>query len=344
MSNAVRILIVSIILSMVGIGIQLVTGTKFDPPAFAALIDWQPLGVALVVPTVLLWWGLAGWRTKIIAAQLGGRITLGQGVRALLLSLFAATVTPGASGSTFGQGWYLSRFIDPKQATAVTVYTLALDMVFYAWSLPVSFLVLGQRGVNLHIPVIGPILGVIILIVSVVALIVAWAMVYRSIALSKLVWAIFGVSFLRRWQRGAHGFVHRTGRVLSSLTTLPPAMQLGLHVLTFLAFLAHFLAFNVIAWALGIPGIDHINILASQTLLVAISFLVPTPGGSGYFEAGLAVVMRAGGVLEDAILGLTLIWRFLSYFLYVFIGPFIGGPALLRATESARKPETDTEA
>lgn len=329
MNRSVQVVLLSFLFSGAAIGLLLLTGEKLDPAAFANLITIQPLGLALLIPTLLIWWTLMGLRVKILASQLpdGKNITLSRGIRASLLSLFSAAVTPAASGSSFGLGWYLSRYMDAKQATAIAVYGLVLDLVFYAWSLPLSFAILEWRKVNLGIPF----LGVAAFAGAALLLGLAWGLAHGTKGLSKVIWCVFSLGVLKRFRRGVYSFMQRTEQEISSLRNMPLGVQILLHVSNGFGWFFHFAAFNVVAWGLGIPNFDHISIMAAQSLVVSSSFIIPTPGGSGYFEFALGKVFAVIGVSSDARTPLVLVWRFLSYYLYILIGPMIGGAALLKA-------------
>ncbi len=335
MKNAIQIILLSLLISGGAIGLMLATGSKLDPGAFQAIlkVNWSTL--ALVIPFLLAWWVLLGVRIKILATALdvGQNISLSRAIRAALLSLFGAFVTPAATGSSFGLGWYLSRFIDVKKATAIAVFGLVLDFVYYAWSMPVSFIILEIKRIDLGIPFLGVFIG----ISSVLLVVAAIAVTFSADFIARLTFRIFSLGFLKRRRFAAFAFAHRTGHIMAELRQMPLSTQLLLHLTNAMAFITHFAAFNVVAWGLGIPNFDHVGILACQSLLVSLSSVVPTPGGSGYFEIGLARIFAAIGVPDAAKTFLVLIWRFISFYLYILIGPFIGGAALLKASESAPK-------
>lgn len=341
MNKPLQIIGLSVLFSALAVGLLVLTGEKLDPAAFAALINFQPLGMVALLATLVIWWVLMGWRVKTLASQLEGgeKITLWRGTQASLLSLFSAAVTPAASGSSFGLGWYLSRFIDPKQATAIAVYGLVLDMVFFAWSLPVSFLLLTWREINLEIPVVGTLLGPVSFLGAALLGFLAWGLANKTSVLTRIIWSIFSLGFLRRFRRRVCKFLYRTEREISSLRRMPLGVQLGLHLINGVSWIFHFAAFNVVAWALGIPNFDHIAIMGVQSLVVSSSFVVPTPGGSGYFDFALGKAFAIVNVPKEAVTPLVLVWRFISYYLYVLIGPFIGGAALLRASNANRKTD-----
>ncbi len=336
MNSAIRIVGISIFFLAVALGVLLLTGEKIDFVAFAQLtkIDWWKIPILLA--SLVAWWILLGIRIRLLATTMpnGDQITVGRGIMASLLALFSAAVTPSATGMSFGLGWYLSRYLEAKSATAIAVYSLVLDLVFYAWSLPASFLVLRfALGIDVGTLIGIPALDYLVYVLSGILLTAAWMLSFRVDLLAKLVWNIFSLGFLKARRARAYAFVQRTGNVIAALRDLPWQRQLLIHFVNFLNFLFHFGAFNVLGWALGIPNFDHGAILAFQSLVVSVSMLVPTPGGTGYFEVALPKLFGLLDIPAEARVPLALMWRFLSYFLYIIIGPFIGGAALLRAAE-----------
>jgi glycosyltransferase 2 family protein len=346
-ASAIRAVIVSIVISAVAV--LFLTGTQgksLDLIGFYQSLRPSAIGLILVALSLVGWWVIGGIRIKIIADSLPQEdeskpITLGRASRAMLLSLFTAAITPSV-GSALGLVWYLSRYVGARAATAITLYSLVTDLVYYAWSLPVSYLVLTLLGVNLNVPVIGPALGVFAIAASALMLFFAFGLSFRPHALAQLVWNITSLGFLKRFRRGAYRFVRETAATLEQISKLSVAKQLMLHFVTALSYISHFLAFNVLLWACGFENVKHITILAAQSLLVALSLIVPTPGGAGYFEIVLPSVLEASGLPHQAEIPLMLIWRILSYYLYIVIGLFIGGAALM-ASGKREDPATKLE-
>jgi glycosyltransferase 2 family protein len=346
-ASAIRAVIASIVISAVAV--LFLTGTQgksFDLIGFYQSLRPSPIGLVLVAISLIGWWVIGGIRIKIIADSLPQEpgtqpITLGRASRAMLLSLFTAAITPSV-GAALGLVWYLSRYLGAQAATAITLYSLVTDLVYYAWSLPVSYLVLTLTGVNLNLPVIGPALGVFAIAASALMLFFAFGLTFRPHALSRLVWNITSLGFLKRFRKGAYRFVRETAATLEQISRLSLGKQLLLHFVTALSYLSHFLAFNVLLWACGFENVKHVTILAAQSLLVALSLIVPSPGGAGYFELVLPSVLEASGLPRDAEIPLALIWRVLSYYLYIVIGLFIGGAALM-SSKKRENPSTNLE-
>lgn len=310
-------------------------GLNFN--TLSTLLHPNLLGALGAVAVIFLWWGFAGLRLKLLAQDMGGQVTLSRAIRAYLLGLFSASVTPAATGSSLATGWYLGRYLTSGQAAGIAIYTIVLDLVFYVWALPAAFIVLVANGVDLGIP--G--LGWYVTVFAVFAAGLSWSLAFRLMAVKRVLFQVMKLRALRRRRKPALRFLERTRKVLAEFNGMSLAAQLGLHGATTLLYFFHFLAFNMVAVALGI-SVNHVNIIALQVLVVALSFLVPTPGGSGYFEVALGVAL-SGQVPAQAKVLLILVWRLVSYWLYFIIGPAIGGMALLRgggAGKSVANQET----
>ena len=333
-SQTWKMLLLTLALSALGLLLLALTGQRFSPEDFGALVKLEPLYLVLVPVTLVLWWLVAGWRIQMLVGS--PEVGLLRATRALLLSLYGAAVTPGSTGANVALAWFLSRYVAPKRAAATAIFVLALDMVYFAWSLPVCFLLLQLRGINLNLPLIGPVLGVIVGVVALVAGGLAWGLTYQTRRLEQLAWWLTGLRLLRRFRRGAIRFLRETSEAIQEIRTLPPLKQFLLHFSSALGFVLHFLVANMVAAGLGLP-VNHLDLVAMQSIIIALSFFVPTPGGAGFFEVALGSSSRSAGIPEAAVAPFVVIWRVLSYYLYVLIGPLIGGAAMLRDS-SSKKP------
>jgi uncharacterized protein (TIRG00374 family) len=307
------LLLLSVALSVAGL---LLAG---GPQAFRVPDDMPALqmdGVLLAGAALVAWWVLAGWRTAQLARAEGYSLPVSVGVRALFISLFAAAVTPAAAGSSFGFVWFLSRSAPMRVAAAVAVYGLALDMGFVAWSVPVSLLILKVKQVDLGVP--G--LTVVALLVAAGALFIGHFMTTQTYRLKYLAFAILRRLGAKRVARSAVRFIRSTHLSLGKLRQAPWRVRVKLHLATALGFACHFLAFNGIGVAFRIP-FDHLSLGASQALVSAVGMLVPTPGGSGFYELALHQVFVASGAAVTMVAPLVALWRLLSFYLYLVLGP-----------------------
>ncbi len=334
MKNAIQALLVTLAFSALGVFGLLSLGKEFNPEEFSRTVQIRPFWAVIFVASVLAWWLVAGWRIQLLAND--KNVSLARATRAFLLYLFGAATTPSASGANVAMAWYLSQYTDSRRATAVAVFSVALDLVFYAYALPISFAYLYLTGVNLNLPVIGSFLGVLVLIGTVVALGLAYGVAYQAHLLEKLVFVICKIKFLKRFQRGALRFIGETAQAMGQMRRLPLDTQIKLHLSTFLNYTFHFLAANLVLATLGYQ-VNDLGLIAAQIILVYFSFFIPTPGGAGYFEIVLGTSSSALGIAKEAVVPFVLIWRILSYYLYYLIGPFIGGSAVLAQAQAAAK-------
>ena len=147
---------------------------------------------------------------------------------------------------------------------------------------------------------------------------------------SFIVW-VFKLSFLKRWRNGAT----KTGDdiILASkdLKQRPFLFWIKAFVATFFSWSARYWVVNFLLLALifGIPDIDfvismgdHILIFARQLVMWIMMLVMPTPGGSGFAEAIFSEYM-AEFIPVGFVAVMALLWRFVTYYPYLFIGAFI---------------------
>jgi uncharacterized protein (TIRG00374 family) len=326
MKNAFQAILVTVVLSAIGIFTLLGSGKRFDLAAFSSIVEIRPLWVLVFVGAVVSWWFCAGWRIQLLSNS--PKVDLWRATRAFLLYLFGAAVTPNASGANVAMAWYLAQFTNAKRGTAVAVFTLALDLTLYAYLLPLAYFYLQWQGIDLQLPVVGSFLGVFVGIGMIGSIGLAYGVTFQAHRLEQLLAFIFRLRFLKRFQAGVLQFVQETTVAMQEMRNMPFTTQLKLHFATAFSFLLHLVAANLILVAFGL-SVHHGGLIASQIILVFFGFFIPTPGGALYYEVVLGTTGAALGVAPEAIVPFVLIWRIVSYYLYVLIGPFIGGQVIL---------------
>ena len=230
-----------------------------------------------------------------------------------LTSMFVASLTPGNAAVGPTTAVALGRLGVPfGKSVGVAIQVLVLDMVYFAWSVPLSLGYLIYSD-TLRLPP-GP--------------------EFAAFAIAAL--AIVGAVFLTRYPRPVVRLILATARLRPS-SRLAPRLRKGArdYYRSALAFknmaLPTWLALNLVVaagwfsgyvlfWLLlelygvevGLPA--TLAILNSITL---VSHLFPTPGASGFMEAALGLSIGAGGGAAAALL----IWRLASYHAIFFLGP-----------------------
>ena len=317
----------TLLLSLVlGLGcLYLILPETFQWETLRTLAVLGPPQLALLVGVLALRWLVGGWRTVLLVRFSGASLSFWQGVRAHIVGLFAAVVTPSGGGSAFGVTWFLTRYGVPLQnAAIVSVLILVLDMAFFAWSVPLSFLYLSQIGTPL--PLAG--LGWFVAFFSVAIFTLSLLLTFR---LRLVIWgvrAMFRLPGLHRYAEKVDGFLENLELASRTFAGAPWPVHLGLHACTALFWLVSFGFLIVVALTLRLE-VPPSELLAIHTLIHAFAFLIPTPGASGYMEGALSLAL-AGRASPQMISTTVIVWRSLSYYLYFILGPLISGRALLR--------------
>ena len=201
------------------------------------------------------------------------------------------------------------------EAVSVTTLILTLDLAFFTWAVPASFFYLLAAGVRLP----GNNLGVIVVAVSLALLVLGYLVTFRLPLLSQGLKRLAFLKPLRPLRRRLLRFVNALTTAHTLFNRRGAAELLGFHLLTALVWLLHLALLNVVAWALELK-IAPLELLALQLLILILSFAIPTPGGSGYLEASLALVLRGDASAQTLSVAVVL-WRVFGYYLYFLVGP-----------------------
>ena len=110
---------------------------------------------------------------------------------------------------------------------------------------------------------------------------------------------------------------------------------------TAISWLSRYLLVNALFWGLY-PAADQLIVLARQFIVWAILMVSPTPGGSGVSEYLFTEYygdMITGGAM---VMILALLWRILSYYIYLLIGTFMM-PSFLAAKKIEEQTKSDNK-
>jgi len=319
-----RSLLVSLLFSAAGLTwVVLRVGSVSDllavrhMPAAAVLAAVAALGVTFV---------FAGLRLQLLCRRLGFDLKLHHAIRAHVLGMFSATVTPGGSGNMPAIALTLQHHGQRSgRAWAVGVAVFGADALFHSWTTPIALAILYRDRLYPRTPLW---LGV-----GLAALVIAGAVAY--IVQFRLAWLEPLARFvlrgpLIRWRRQGLRFIDVMLEANRLFASAPVSFYLrvqlyslvaGVSFYSILYWLARGLSLNVTLW----------GIAAALTIINVIATFVPTPGGSGVFELGISylLVARGGAATVPAV---VLVWRVITYYSIFLIGPMLGGYLLARRT------------
>lgn len=243
----------------------------------------------------------------------------------------ASAITPSVVG---GSG--IAMFILNKEgitlgkSTAIVMATAFLDELFFVVFVPLMFILVGSSTLfpeYITFSFLGKSINIFKLFVLGYSLIfglvlfIAWGLFFQAEKLKKLLFLIFSIKFLKKWRKKAL----QTGNeiVISSqeFRQKKTGFWLKCFGATTLSWLSRYLTANFIIMAFVMVD-DHFLIIARQLVMWVILLISPTPGGSGVAELLFSSFLKDSSIQQLAIVA-ALIWRFIGYYPYLFIGAII---------------------
>lgn len=338
-----RAALVSAVFGLVGLAAALFWfGEPGDLRTLGAL---SPGALLLAAALLGLSYLCGGLRVSLLARMLGYRLRLRSAVRAHILGLFSAAVTPSGSGNAPAIALMLIRDgVTKPHAWSVAFYTGIVDVLLFVWAVPLALFALARSP---YLPGAVEAPGGLWwgLLLSPLLFGLWYALAFRLGGTLTLLGRLFNLRPLRRYrarmQRFLEGFGTSVALLSRELSWNRLRIQVALQLLSAGMHGGVFAIFLVVARSLGLH-VDPGATLALFLLVFVASFLVPTPGGSGFLEfalLGLIAAQREAALVAPALL----LWRVLSFYLVFLLGPLLGGAALLKRT-SASPPLPTPEA
>jgi len=319
-----RTLLISLCFSL---GVIAILFFMFVKPNGLQFISLSPLPLLGATGLILLAHFCGGLRIKLLSNYSGEKLSLWHGIKSQLLGLFSAAVTPSGTGHIpmVALG-LMNSGITKHTAWSVGFYTGVIDMFSYAWMLPVAaigLLILQPTTLVMNWKLIT-----IIFLVSIILFVGFYLLVMKLAKLQGLVQWLCKYTFLKRWDKRIETFMQT---LIERMDTLSQ-QSFKRHCLLQLISSTMHISGTCILW-MALKGVGlylpFFETFALTFLILLLSFVIPTPGGSGYAEASASLIV---GHQQDMALILPAIvfWRFLTHYSNFIIGPLLGGHMLLK--------------
>ncbi len=314
-------LLTSLLLSALGVG--LVIALTGERESLAQLGSLSAQALLLGLGLLALHYFAGGVRLALLARLCGTPVSIWRSTRAFILGLFCAAVTPSGGGNAPAIALALRRDgVRGSLAWAITLYTSVLDLLFFAWAVPLAAFILYLGG---SLP---PLLFWLCLLLAPLCLLLWYGLSFQLGRLKRTLLRLFALPFLKRWQRAAGRFLERFDETAQFVAQQPWRNQVYLQAATTALHLGLYAIFYAVARDLGL------NVTLGETLalllLVSItSYVVPTPGSSGYLEVALTYAF-AQNADTTLVIPAVLAWRGLSFYLSVVIGALLGGSIFVK--------------
>ncbi len=334
LKRAVIVVPLSLALGLAGLYLALGEAV-FRPETYRV----QNLGVTVTVFIVITF--LAKWASPAVRVWLLCRaqkisIPYRSALLVHLVAIFGAALAPQNTGFGPATVAALSRLGVPLgRGISVAMQILVLDLIFFAWTVPLSLTYLVYSDA-IRLPS-----GIMVIAFATAGLgIVAAAVLSRHPRLLPyLIFAIarwrFMARFASRLRRVARDY-YRSARIFLKMSAF---YWSALHLATAVGWLGGF----ALLWALmelyGAEA-DLPVTLAVLTGLTLVSNFVPTPGAAGFMEAavGLSIGANPGGGAAAALL----IWRLASFYAIFLLGPLAGWLLFLSGSVAATGDGSET--
>lgn len=249
----------------------------------------------------------------------------------IMLWEFSSAVTPGAVGGAGVAVFFLNKEgLSVGKSTATVMTTALLDELFYVFTVPLVILFIGTQNlfpIELQKEIFGIVLNVKgIFIVGycftlLLSLIIIYGIFINPNGFKNLLVKLFKWKLFRKWE-------HKVVKIGDDIIITSTELRNKSFSFWAKAFLATLFAWTARFWVVNflilafIPVSDHMLIYGRQLVMWIIMFISPTPGGTGIAEFAFK-----GFLAEFTPIGLAgllaVLWRFLSYYPYLFIGAIV---------------------
>jgi uncharacterized protein (TIRG00374 family) len=312
LKRAVAVSVVGLALGFAGL--YLVAGDEIFHVETYRVRDPSVLVLALcAIAFVAEWFVMDPARIWLLCRNQKIPLSFRSAVPVHLTSMFVASLTPGNAAVGPAVAVALKRLGVPfGKSVAIAIQVLILDMIFFAWAVPLSLGYLIYSD-TLQLPPGSEFAAFGIAGLAIVGAVFLTRyprpVVRLILALARL--PLLG-RFASRIRRVARDYYH-SARAFKNMTL---STWVALNVVVAAGWFGGFALFWLL---LELYGVDTalVPTLAILTSITLVSHVVPTPGASGFMEAALGLSVGADGGAAAALL----IWRLASYHAIFLLGP-----------------------
>lgn len=260
---------------------------------------------------------------------------------------FSSAVSPTSVGGSAVALFVLSQEnLSAGKTAALIIYTVIMDTLFFFLSIPLLFLLLGPSILGPEvvsfstIGALGTTLVTGFIIMMAYGLLFFYGVIVNPLQTGKIISWFTRLPLLKRFERSGIQLTEDLKLASTEIKAQPMSYHLGVFVSTAGAWICRFLLLSSLIYAF-VPALQTINFMdqlmlyARQNTMYIIMAISPTPGGAGITEVVFGKFL-SDFVPEGISIIIALIWRIMTYWLYLFAGVVIV-PNWLRARIKERK-------
>ena len=300
--------------------------SEFDPKSFKGIsFNLTSFGFILLAFVFMMGrdFGMI-WRFRLMTSK---DLSWRQAFNINVLNEFTSAVTPSAVGGSSLIILFLNKEgITVGRSTAIMISNLFLDELFFIFICPVIFLFVPLHELFNASSVITSTIGVVFW--SVYSVLFVWTFILfiglfrRPDLIAKLFLLLFKLPFLRRWHDNIATFTETMVNASKEISKRSFGFWAKAFATTALSWSSRFLVVNALFLAFT-PFNNQLIIFGRQLLLWIVMVVSPTPGGSGISEFAFKEYYNDIALGSGPILVITIIWRLISYYLYLLLGVLV---------------------
>ncbi len=253
----------------------------------------------------------------------------------IMLWEFTSAITPSSVGGTSLAIFFLNKEgMRIGRSSAIVMVTSFLDELFFIIAFPAVLIFIGRSDifsfgttVMEHIPwyqnqfILFALTGYGLKLIY--TIILTYGLFVNPRALKFLLLWIFKLPIIRKWRPGANESGSDLINSSNEFKSWPFKKWLKAFFATMLSWISRYWIVNTIIIAFfGFSFLnfdDHMHVFGKQLVMWIMMIISPTPGGSGFAEYVFKEFL-AGIVPIGTGVALAFVWRFISYYPYLFIG------------------------
>jgi len=301
-------------------------------------IKWTGrIGVAIVLGIAMLLLRDFGYVMRM-RLMTDNEIPFWQTVRIILLWEFGSAITPGMiGGKAVAVFLLIKNKISGARASAIVLLSILLDEFIFVLLFPIFYFIIGPSmlhgdpncqdwlSLRARMPFIDNVRYLEEAIVMMLIFIMSFVIITfvgiflkplwiqsRIIALSR--WRIF-----HRWKENIRNFAEELRSTSQEMKSKNSKFWIPLIGYTLLSWIGRYLIGVAIVWGFANDSFDFIPVYTKQYALWLMFYLPSTPGSSGIAEA-LYMAFYCEYIQTGMSGAAALVWRFLSYYIYLIIG------------------------
>ncbi len=284
------------------------------------------------------------WRLRILTQK---ALAWKESLCIVILWEFASSVTPSVVGGGLVAIFLLSRSrFTLGKSLAYVMLTATFDNLFFLFTAPIGYGNLLCHGEQLQVVAkaygdrsLHWVFGLSYVLIGVYTFNMCWALLFAPHKFQRLLARITRISWFKRWKEAASQHSQEVIMASRAVRGMSPTYWIQLALTTLLAWTARYLTLNCLVHAyVPLSFGEHLGVLGKHVILWVVMLISPTPGSSGTAEFFFQQLYQP--ILGDYTLGVDLVWRLLTYYLYLVLG-LLYLPYWIRKTATRTPKDTN---